>query len=79
MSNCWKCGRELPDGQTECEDACPGSDAAQDLDLDRELNRGAAAAQALAKHLEDMGAGKFQTAVSLNGEIYDVTIVRRRL
>lgn len=22
MSNCWKCGRELPEGQVECEDDC---------------------------------------------------------
>ncbi len=24
MSNCWRCGRELPDGQVECEEDCPG-------------------------------------------------------
>jgi hypothetical protein len=23
MSNCWKCGRELPDGRVECEFECP--------------------------------------------------------
>jgi hypothetical protein len=22
MSSCWKCGRELPEGQTECEHGC---------------------------------------------------------
>jgi hypothetical protein len=24
MSNCWKCGRDLPDGQVECEPVCGG-------------------------------------------------------
>lgn len=23
MSNCWKCGKELPEPQVECEDGCP--------------------------------------------------------
>ena len=25
MSSCWKCGKELPEGQVECEYGCPES------------------------------------------------------
>lgn len=37
MSNCWKCGRELPEGQTECEYGCDDtSEAVAQLEKDIE-------------------------------------------
>jgi hypothetical protein len=27
MSSCWKCGRDLPEGQVECEEGCDGPES----------------------------------------------------
>ncbi len=35
MNNCWKCGRELPEGQVECDPPCFGNPQEEDHDYEQ--------------------------------------------
>lgn len=40
MSTCYKCGRELPDGQVECDGVCSTVETPEELEaMDREFAR----------------------------------------
>ena len=74
MSSCWKCGRELPEGQVECEYGC-GPIAIEERALGAELKTGDDAAEALARHVHRMGAAKFQRSVRVaDGAHYLVAV-----
>jgi hypothetical protein len=71
MSNCWKCGRELPVG-VECEDGCPQTGEAA---LARDLSSATLRALALVVHtVEVMGADGCQVPVEFKGVRYEVVV-----
>ena len=84
MSTCWKCGRDLPEGQVECEDVCrppklptfAEAAALNEPSIAGELDRGIAAALLVAKHLEEMDAATARMEVELNGVKYLVFVKR---
>ncbi|HTB85998.1 MAG TPA: hypothetical protein VK742_20300 [Candidatus Sulfotelmatobacter sp.] len=78
MSNCWKCGKPLPEGQVECEYGCAGGGEldAQTQELAKELKTGHIAAFALAMHLQKMGAANCRRMVQIGDEKYLVSVER---
>ena len=85
MSTCWKCGATVAEGSVECEYGCAlkvNAEAADEKELQAQLLAGDAAVaelvMKLAEHIERMGAGGLRLTVSLNEQIYDLQINRRR-
>jgi hypothetical protein len=71
MSNCWKCGRELPAG-VECEDGCPQTGEAA---LTRDLSSATLRALALVVHtVEVMGEDGCRVPVEFKGVRYEVVV-----
>ena len=76
MSTCWKCGKDLPPGQVECE-FCDGTEAAASHELEREFKSADEAVQAIIEHLENMGASKCTMSVTTpSGDRFVVTVTR---
>ena len=73
MSTCFKCGRELPGTEVECEDGCPISGSELEA-LEPELARGSVAAYELVKHVIAMGAAGIDCSVEIGGRAYRVTV-----
>lgn len=72
MSNCWKCGRELPFG-VECDGECQPAGAPT---LGQEPVSPDAAAATLARHALFVGADGFRTVVHLGSSDWEI-VVRR--
>ena len=80
MSNCWKCGKTLPEGQVECEYGCATvlqnirppqfEDLQAEAELAQELTCGLVQARSLAVHVDNMGAGAMKLEVEVNGRKY---------
>ncbi len=88
MSTCYKCGRELPGTEVECENGCPSVGGAVDsrdagftraaaASNETEFNRGVVAAYQLCKHVIAMGAGGMDVTVDIGGQVFRVTVSRR--
>lgn len=77
MSSCYKCGKDLPDGQVECDPFCvnsPTGSVSKEMDLlqaeaslVQELQNSTENAVALARHLDNMGAAAAKLEIEING------------
>jgi hypothetical protein len=73
--SCYKCGKELPPGQVECEEGCGvnlfGGPSPAELEaeamLARELINGAVGAALVARHLMRMGAASGKLEANVEG------------
>ena len=84
MSSCYKCGKDLPEGQVECEPFCfndQTSDFRKDAELlqaeaalVQELEGSTANALALAKHLDTMGAAAAKLEIEYEGRRFLVYV-----
>jgi hypothetical protein len=76
MSNCYKCGKDLPAGQVECEYGCAVAEGlpddseqlAAEAELAEELHFGAVAARMVAGHLLRMGGNAAKLVVERDGQ-----------
>jgi hypothetical protein len=76
MSNCYKCGKDLPDPQVECELGCGHAESLRDdsaqlaaeADLAEELHFGEVAARMVAGHLLRMGGNAAKLVVERDGQ-----------
>lgn len=86
MSSCYKCGRDLTEGQVECEPFCTAdevnpvnfkNEAAElqaEANLAQELQSSAENSLALAKHLDAMGASAAKLIVEYEGRRFLVFV-----
>ena len=84
MSSCYKCGKDLPAGEVECDPFCV-NDLTNDFKKDAELLQAEAAlvqelqhstenAVALARHLDRMGAAAAKLEIEYEGRRFLVYV-----
>lgn len=76
MSTCYKCGKELPAPQVECDDECGPTlpPLAPTPAVLEEVARGRAAIKAVLEHLQKMGCNRFKGENEINGRRYSIQI-----